>query len=83
MLKAYNKLKNTKKRVALPVYVNFKSSLKLEPLYRNNSNAAYWFNQWLLIKVLQGVYETLRHLKLTIILFTCPSPQIDKEIRIC
>jgi hypothetical protein len=33
---------------ALPVYVNFKASLKLEPLYRVNANAVYWFNQWLL-----------------------------------
>ncbi|EHK6027795.1 hypothetical protein HYO33_01985 [Vibrio parahaemolyticus] len=59
MLKAYNKLMSNKRSNTLPVYVNFKSSLKLEPLYRNNPNAAYWFNQWLLLKVLLGLYESL------------------------
>jgi len=44
---------------ALPIYVNYKSSLKLEPLYRNNTNAAHWFNQWLLYKVLFGLYQSL------------------------
>lgn len=58
MLKAYNNLISNKRANTLPVYVNFKSSLKLEPLYRNNPNAAYWFNQWLLLKVLLGVYES-------------------------
>ena len=46
---------------ALPIYVNYKSSLKLEPLYRNNTNAAHWFNQWLLYKVLFGLYESLEN----------------------
>ncbi|MEZ8774617.1 AAA family ATPase [Vibrio sp. 10N.247.310.17] len=58
MLKAYNNLISSKRANTLPVYVNFKSSLKLEPLYRNNPNAAYWFNQWLLLKVLLGLYES-------------------------
>lgn len=58
MLKAYNNLITNKRGNTLPVYVNFKSSLKLEPLYRNNPNAAYWFNQWLLLKVLLGLYES-------------------------
>ena len=58
MLKAYNSLITNKRVNTLPVYVNFKSSLKLEPLYRNNPNAAYWFNQWLLLKVLLGVIES-------------------------
>lgn len=58
MLKAYNNLITNKRGNTLPVYVNFKSSLKLEPLYRNNPNAAYWFNQWLLLKVLLGLNES-------------------------
>lgn len=59
MLKAFDKLVSNKKSNTLPVYVNFKSSLKLEPLYRNNPNAAYWFNQWILLKVLFGLYEAI------------------------
>lgn len=59
ILKAYRKLILNKNRDVMPVYVNFKSSLKLEPLYKNDSNAAYWFNQWLLYKVLKGLSETL------------------------
>jgi len=61
MKKAYYKMKQnrTNKSTALPVYVNYKSSLKLEPLYTNNVNAVYWFNQWLLYKIYDGLYETL------------------------
>lgn len=58
MLTAYNRIIKSKASVVLAVYVNFKSSLKLEPLYRSNANAAYWFNQWLLSKVLQGLYKS-------------------------
>jgi energy-coupling factor transporter ATP-binding protein EcfA2 len=59
MLKANNSLIKHKGASALPVYVNFKSSLKLEPLYRSNANAAFWFNQWLLLKVLQGLCQSV------------------------
>lgn len=62
MLKAYARLIESDKDAALPVYVNFKSSLKLEPLYRNNPNAAYWFNQWLLLKVLKGLCNTAENM---------------------
>lgn len=58
LLKVYNKLVQDRQSNTLPVYVNFKSSLKLEPLYRTNTNAAFWFNQWLLHKILQGLYTT-------------------------
>jgi hypothetical protein len=47
---------------SFPVYVNFKSSLKLEPLYRASANASYWFNQWLLLKIYQGLYEALERI---------------------
>lgn len=59
LLKAYNKLCNSDESTSLPIYVNFKASLKIEPLYRKNSNAVYWFNQWLLFKIYQGIHKTL------------------------
>jgi RecA/RadA recombinase len=58
LLKAYYRLLDTK-GAAFPIYVNFKSSLKLEPLYRNNANAVYWFKQWLLLKVYQGLLRAI------------------------
>ncbi len=61
LLKVNQKLLNNSRSKVLPIYVNYKSSLKLEPLYRNNTNAAYWFNQWLLYKVLFGLYESLEN----------------------
>lgn len=63
LLKVNQKLLNDPNSGALPIYVNYKSSLKLEPLYRNNTNAAHWFNQWLLYKVLFGLYEALENKK--------------------
>ncbi|UUC52236.1 hypothetical protein NOX82_10075 [Pseudomonas citronellolis] len=46
----------------LPIYVNFKASLKLEPLYKKSANAAFWFNQWLIQKVLEGLYDSLQRI---------------------
>ena len=43
----------------LAIYVNFKTSLKMEPLYRKNANAPYWFLQWMLLKVYDGLFESL------------------------
>jgi energy-coupling factor transporter ATP-binding protein EcfA2 len=60
LLKVYNKLIRDAKSTTLPVYVNFKSSLKLEPLYKNTINATYWFNQWIQCKVLYGLYEAIK-----------------------
>lgn len=57
MLKTYYSCLKTK--TTLGVYVNFKSSLKLEPLYKKESSAQYWFNQWMLLKVVEGLLETL------------------------
>jgi len=64
MKKAYNSLINANSNSSLPVYVNFKSSLKLEPLYRSNTNAAFWFNQWLLFKVYLGLLESAKAFKI-------------------
>jgi hypothetical protein len=62
LLKAYGRMLRRENSTALPVYVNFKASLKLEPLYKVNANAVYWFNQWLLLKVYRGLYQSLDEL---------------------
>jgi hypothetical protein len=62
MLKTYNRLCEEKSSSAFPVYVNFKSSLKLEPLYKESANATYWFNQWLLFKVVEGIHSTIEQI---------------------
>jgi energy-coupling factor transporter ATP-binding protein EcfA2 len=67
LLKVYNNLIKDKDSMTLPIYVNFKSSLKLEPLYKTNTNAAFWFNQWLLFKVLQGLYNSISDIKINTI----------------
>lgn len=63
LLKVFNKLLKDQSATTIPIYVNFKSSLKLEPLYRTNTNAAFWFNQWLLWKIINGLYSMLSDLK--------------------
>jgi hypothetical protein len=64
LLKAFYMLLNDNRSGALPIYVNFKSSLKLEPLYRNNANAVFLFNQWLLLKLYQGIYSSLSEMQI-------------------
>lgn len=68
----------------LAIYVNFKTSLKMEPLYRKNANAPYWFIQWMLLKVYDGLFESLeitntedssKYLSVT-------RPEIKKTIRL-
>lgn len=59
MLKTYYRMCSSKKKATLAIYVNFKSSLKIEPLYKKNTNAVYWFNQWLLFKIYQGLYTSI------------------------
>lgn len=66
LLKAFNRMLRDPNSSALPIYVNFKSSLKLEPLYKSNANAVYWFNQWLLLKIYQGLLATLAEIKVAI-----------------
>lgn len=57
LLNAHNEMRRGGK--VFSVYVNFKTSLKIEPLYRGNVNGSYWFNQWLLLKVYEGIYKAL------------------------
>lgn len=59
MLKVYYALIRAEAATTLPIYVNFKLSLKLEPLYVNTPNATYWFRLWLNLKILEGLYRAL------------------------
>ncbi|MFD2867380.1 hypothetical protein ACFSY7_02550 [Kurthia populi] len=61
MLKTYYKLLSNidceNSKDSLPIYVNFKSALKVEPMYKANVNSSFWFNQWILYKLYQGLYS--------------------------
>lgn len=59
ILKAYNKLLSPK-HTAFGIYVNFKTSLKLEPIYKSNANGSYWFTYWMCLKIYQGLYQCVR-----------------------
>ena len=82
MLKAFHKLISDTKGSGFPVYVNFKSSLKLEPLYRSNTNAAFWFNQWIMLKVISGIYDSLIELNIKQNIFKLTEVQISKNIEL-
>lgn len=56
MLKAYY---SANENHTFGVYINYKSSLKLEPLYKQGSTAHFWFNQWLLHKIACGIFESI------------------------
>ena len=56
---------------AFPVYVNFKRSLSIEPLYKSGTDGTYWFNQWVILKVYLGIYETLDRLNSNIEMSIC------------
>lgn len=59
LLKAYYTMGRNEKSESLPIYVNYKISLKLEPLYTDRASATFWFKQWLLAKIYLGLYESL------------------------
>ena len=59
MLKAYYHLLRTERVNTLPIYVNFKLSLKLEPLYQNTPNASFWFRLWLNLKIYEGLHAAI------------------------
>lgn len=61
MRKAFN-LMLVSGNSALPIYVNFKASLRLEPIYKSSANGAYWFSTWMYLKILEGLKDTLREL---------------------
>lgn len=59
MLKAFNQMLKVPSLQALPVYVNFKLALKVEPLYSKGANAPFWFKGWLTLKVVEAIRATL------------------------
>lgn len=59
MLKAYYGLLRDPGATTFPVYVNFKLSLKLEPLYQNTPNASFWFRLWLNLKIYEGIHAAV------------------------
>ena len=61
MLKAYYAMLESSD-MAFPVYVNYKRSLSIEPIYKSGTSGTYWFNQWVLLKLYQGIYSTLEGL---------------------
>ncbi len=52
-------------RQCLAVYVNYAKSLALEPLFHRQSNALQIFRQWLLMKIVLGLVETLKVLSIS------------------
>ncbi len=63
LLKALHKMRESPD-AAFPVYVNYKRSLSVEPLYKKGTDGTYWFNQWIILKLYQGIYESLAYLEL-------------------
>lgn len=59
MLKAFHQMLNGAGLQTLPVYVNFKLALKVEPLYSKGANAPFWFKGWLTLKVIEALHITL------------------------
>jgi hypothetical protein len=59
LLKAFSRLLSDSSERTLPVYVNFKASLRLEPLYKQQANAGQLFGQWLIYKTYEGLFDVL------------------------
>lgn len=47
----------------LPIYVNYRESLALEPLLHRQANALQIFRQWVLLKIVDGIRKTFSELK--------------------
>lgn len=65
LLKAFHTMLSSRD-AAFPVYVNYKRSLSIEPMYKAGTDGTYWFNQWVILKIYVGIYETLDRLKCSI-----------------
>jgi hypothetical protein len=61
MLKAFHTML-LNQDAAFPVYVNYKRSLSIEPIYKTGTDGTYWFNQWVILKLYLGIYATLERL---------------------
>jgi ABC-type lipoprotein export system ATPase subunit len=60
ILKAYYQLLENDSTI--PVYVNYKTSLKLEPNYKNNTNGTYWFTYWMYLKIYIGILKVIEEI---------------------
>lgn len=47
----------------LPAYINYARSMALEPLFHKKANAIQLFRQWVLAKIVIGIYQSLEDLK--------------------
>lgn len=56
LLRAYYDL--SRNNNTLGIYVNYSKSLALEPLFHRTANAAQLFRQWVLSKIIEGVYQS-------------------------
>lgn len=65
LLKAFHKMIGADD-AAFPVYVNYKRSLSIEPIYKAGTDGTYWFNQWVILKIYLGIYESLERLGTTV-----------------
>jgi hypothetical protein len=59
MLKAYYETLRNSKSDILPVYVNFKNSLSLEPLYKKDIQASFIFKNWLAFNTILEMHSSL------------------------
>ena len=75
LLKTYFDVLRDPQPSSLPVYVNFKLSLKLEPLYVKTSNASFWFKKWLNLRVYEGVLKAVRDSRR----YQLPDSAMDRE----
>lgn len=64
LLHAYDEMVRIKN--AFFIYVNFKTLLKIEPLYKKNYNGYYWFKQWLLLKTYEGIFDSVKKYKINV-----------------
>ena len=66
LLKAYHQMLSGGRSSAFPVYVNFKLSLRLEPLYVNTPNATFWFRRWLVAKIYEAIHNASQDMSITL-----------------
>lgn len=57
LLKAYYRLLSECE--VIPVYVNFKHSLAMEPLYVAGDKGTFHFTQWVVMMIYEGLYKSL------------------------
>ena len=65
MLKAFHTMIGSAEG-AFPVYVNYKRALRIEPIYKEGTDGTYWFNQWVLLKLYLGIYDSLERLSVSV-----------------